>query len=208
MPGRADPPRILPTTRTPRRAFAAFVIAAVSAACGIIEQPTPSPAFEFPFQPLVDVGLFGGGPPAVPDPWAMAELPDGTSILVVDRGTTQQVRRVEHDGDAWVSLGGFDAPLLPAGDDGPALRRVEVGPEQGFEDEVVLLMGRIPNGPIGQLELTIDGELQILAVGNRPMVVYPFAAGTELGDQFTTLDYGTHRFDVLPISDAEVSSGE
>lgn len=167
--------------------------------CGVL-QPTPSDEPEFAFQPLVDVGLFGGFPDVPPD-WSMAELGDDTSVLVVDRGAAQQVRRVENDGNRWGSLGGFDGELLPAGDDGPVLRRVDVGLDQGFEDGMILLVGRIPNGPINQLELSIDGKATMFQAQHRPLVVYAFSPGTEIGDSYTTMDAGTHRFDVLPIAE-------
>ena len=183
------------------RLLAAAVVAA-AAGCGAVEQPTPSRELEFAFQPLVDIGLFTG-PPDIPDPWSITELPDGTSVVVVDRDTMQQVRRVEYDGERWSSLGGFDAPLLPAGDDGPLLRRVTVGPEHGFDAETVLLLGRVPNGPINYLEASVDGELVALQPMNRPLTVFAFAGGTVIDDTVTPLDAGSHRFDVLEVHDVD-----
>lgn len=171
--------------------------------CGLIgPTPTPTPDREpgslpLSFEILVDLGIFGG-PPAILPPYSIGELDDGTVLVVVDRGGMHQVRRAQLDGERWESLGGFDRPLLPAGD-GPLLRRLAVGPEDGFETDLLLLIGRIPNGPINQIELSVDGEDRLLQLSQRPVVVFVLPRGTELGDTYVTLDAGTHRFGVEPL---------
>jgi hypothetical protein len=169
--------------------------------CGVIgstPEPEPGPGRpRFSFEVLVDLGIFGG-PPAPPPPYSIGELEDGTALVVVDRGNVHQVRRARLAGERWESLGGFDRPLLPGGD-GPLLRRLAVGPDDGFETDALLLIGRIPNGPINQIELSVDGEVRTIGISQKPVVVLVFPAGTELGDTYTTLDAGTHRFGVEPL---------
>lgn len=183
----------------PRASTAVLATSLALAGCGILAPtPTPEPPPTFASQLLVDLGLFGGFPD-IPPAFAMAELEDGTTVLVVDRGAVQQVRRIELDDGRWASLGGFDRPILADGP-GPLLANVAVGPDDGFPDGATLLIARIPNGPINQLELEVDGERQTLWIHDKPLMVVAYPAGTELGHEATTLDAGTSRLGVEPIS--------
>lgn len=184
-----------------RRLAAAVLASLLSlAACGtLLPPPEPTRMIELPAQPLIDIGLFDGQLDRPPE-YGIEELADGSAVLVVDRGGLHQVRRIQHDGERWTALGGFDAPLIPAGERGPALARVDVGPDDGFDEPLTLVIGRIPNGPVQQLELSLDGEATMVGT-TQPVTVLAFDRGTRMGDRYTTMDSGTHRFDVLTIMD-------
>lgn len=166
-------------------------------ACGVVATtPTPTP-MRPTFEVLVDIGMFGG-PPDLPPPYALTGFTEDT-LLLVDRGAVQQLREVCWAGAGWESIGGTDQRLIPAGEDGPYLRAVSVGPDDGFSKEAVLLVGRVPNGPINRFEMEIDGAAGEVWVEHRPAFLHVFPPGTALGADFTAYDIGTFQLDSGPI---------
>ena len=165
--------------------------------CGAVTTtPTPSPPM-MSFHVLVDIGIFGG-PPEVPPPYAISEFADDTQLLLVDRGAVQQLREVRWNGTRWESLGGMDARLIPAAEDGPYLATLAVGPDDGLSRDAVLVVARVPNGPINRVELETDGEIADIWL-SKPASLHIFPGGTEIGSSFRAFDAGTRELDTGPI---------
>lgn len=150
------------------------------------------------FQVLVDIGMFGG-PPDLPPEYVITGLTDDTLLLMVDRGARQQLREVRWNGVRWEVVGGMDARLIPAGEDGPYLRTLTIGVDDGFTTDAVLLAGRVPNGPVSRFEMEIDGADGEVWVHQRPAFLHVFPAGTEIGTEFTGFDVGTFELETGPI---------
>ena len=172
-------------------------VAVMLTACGVVTPtPTPSPPM-LSFEVLVDIGIFGG-PPDLPPPYAISALTDDTQLLLVDRGATQHLREVRWNGTQWESVGGIDARLIPANEDGPYVVTMAVGPDQGLSAEAVLVVARVPNGPINRVELELDGETSDVWL-NHPLTLEVLPGGTEVGESFRAFDAGTLELDSGPI---------
>ena len=99
------------------------------------------------------------------------------------------------NGERWEALAELDGRLLPVDEEGPYLRTVTVGTDEGFSTEAVVLLARVPNGPISRVEIEIDGALQDIHIEQHPVSATVFPPGTEVGDEFTAFDLGTHELD-------------
>ena len=155
----------------------------------------PTPAAPRPdFGLLVDIGIFDG-PPELPPLHHTVGLSDDTLLLVVDGGETQSLHEVRWNGERWEAMARLDARLLPVEEKGPYLTTVTVGTDDGFSTEAVVLLTRVPNGPISRVEVEIDGALQDIHIEQHPLSATVFPPGTEVGDEFTAFDLGTHRLD-------------
>jgi hypothetical protein len=177
-----------------RRHRAALVaVLVLGAGCGVVNPVPTTSAPRADFQLLVDIGIFGGPPEPVP-PYHVVSL--GESLLVVvDRGAFQSFREVRWTGTAWEALAGMDANLIPPGERGPYLRTVTIEAAAGFSRDAIVLVARVPNGPIQRVELEIDGAIQDVAIDQRPIFARVYPAGTEFGSEFTAFDAGTHELD-------------
>ena len=165
------------------------VLIVFSAGCAALA-PTPIPPPQPSFELLVDIGIFGG-PPALPPPYALVDFGEDSLLLVVDRGRSHGFREVRWNGARWESVAGMDAQLMPADEEGPYLRTLSVGTDQGFSSDATVLLGRVPNGPINRFEIAIDGAVEEVWVHQRPVFVAIFDVGTEIGAEFTAFDAGS-----------------
>jgi hypothetical protein len=142
----------------------------------------------------VDIGIFGG-PPELPPPYHIVDLSEDTLLVAVDRGPSQSLREVRWNGTAWEVLAGMDAELIPPGEDGPYLRTLTIGTDDGFSTDASLLVARVPDGPIQRIELSVNGAIDNVSISQRPIFARVYPAGTEFGPVFTGFDVGTHELD-------------
>ena len=174
----------------PSSAWAVVLAVAMTGCAGVAPAPTAS---EPDFMLLADIGMFEG-PPELPPPYHAVDLDDATVLLMVDRGAVQSLREVRWNGVRWEVIAGTDAALLPAAEEGPYLRTFSIGAGSGFSQDATLLLARVPNGPIGRVEVEVDGAVRDIPVNQRPFVTV-FPAGTVIGDEFTALDLQTFVLD-------------
>lgn len=174
---------------------AALVAAlALGAGCAVVD-PVPTASAPRPdFRLLVDIGIFAG-PPELPPPYHIVDLTDDTLLVVVDRGAAQSLREVRWNGARWEVVAGMDAGLIPPGQEGPYLRTLALPTDAGFSTEGLVLLGRVPNGPIARIEIEVDGATDDMLIDQRPVFARVFPAGTELGPAFIAFDLGTHELD-------------
>ena len=169
-------------------------VLALGTGCAIVN-PVPGASMPAPnFQVLVDIGIFDGPPDPVP-PHHFIDLGEGRLLVVVDRQAFQSLREVRWSGTEWEVVAGTDANLIPPGEDGPYLRTVTLGTDTGFSLDAIVLVARVPNGPIGRVELEIDGAVEDVPISQRPIFARVYPAGTEFGSEFTAFDAGTHELD-------------
>jgi hypothetical protein len=173
---------------------ALVAVLALGAGCAILDPaPTASPP-RADFQVLVDIRIFDGPPEPVP-PYHILDLTDDSLLVVVDQRDFQSFREVRWNGAEWEVLAGMDANLIPPGDAGPHLRTVMIGTDSGFSMDVSVLLARVPNGPIGRVELEVDGAVEDVTISQRPIFARVYPAGTEFGSEFTAFDSGAHELD-------------
>jgi len=167
---------------------------ALGAGCAILDPaPTASPP-RADFQVLVDIGIFDGPPEPVP-PYHIVGLTDDTLLVVVDKREFQSFREIRWNGDEWMVLAGMDANLIPPGEAGPYLLTAMVGTDTGFSTDAIVLLARVPNGPVARVELEVDGAVEDVTVSQRPIFARVYPAGTEFGSDFAAFDSGTHELD-------------
>lgn len=150
---------------------------------------------------LLELGVLRP-PPAIQPDIGVAQTQDDSAIVVIDGGGVQHVISAEWTGERWESRGEIEGAFLPDGEE-LVFRRVSVSAADGFAEDALLLIGRVPNGPINQLDITVGGEVQRFPVGNRPVVVMAFPPGTVIGDRFTTIDARTRVLGAGVVLDAE-----
>lgn len=168
-----------------------LLLAPLLAACGTLTPtaPTPTATPRIGFEMLVDLGVFGG-PPALPPHYSTAQLDEETVLILVDRPAGQQLIAARWNGARWQSVGHMGGTFLPAAEQ-LVLRRLEVTSEDGLPSAATLVLGRVPNGPINQLDLTIDGTEQRLQVPDKPAMLLVFPPGTQIGDRYQMVDAGS-----------------
>lgn len=184
--------KIWRTATAYRQSICAIVLVALSAGCAVVA-PAPTPP-QPDFRVLVDIGIFGG-PPELPPPYHIVGLGDDTLLVVTDRGASQSLREVRWNGKRWEVIAGLNARLLPVEEDGPYLRTVTVGTDAGFSTEAVLLLARVPKGPISRVEIEVDGVVEDIPIHQHPVSATVFPSGTEIGDEFTAFDLRTFELD-------------
>src|SRR5690606_34757253 len=177
---------------------ALVVVLVLGAGCAAMNPVPTASAPRVDFQLLVDIGIFGGPPDPIP-PYHVVGLTDDSLLLVVDRGASQSFREVRWTGAEWEVLAGMDASLIPPGENGPHLRTLTLETDAGFSTDASVLVARVPNGPIGRVELEVDGAIQDVAIHQRPIFARVYPAGTEFGSEFTAFDAGTHELDRGPV---------
>ena len=180
------------------RRAALVVVLLFGAGCGVVNPVPTASAPNANFQLLVDIGIFDGPPEPVP-PYHVVELTDDSLLVVIDQEASQSFREVRWTGTAWEVLAAMDANLIPPGEPGPYLRTMTIEPDAGFSRDASVLVARVPNGPIGRVELEIDGAIQDVAIDQRPIFARVYSAGTEFGSEFTAFDAGTHELDRGPV---------
>lgn len=166
-------------------------LAGLVSGCTSLEPPTRTSAPRPDFRVLEDIGIFDG-PPELPPPYHVVDLGDDSFLAVVDQGALQRIRAVRWNGSRWEAFGGTDAALIPPGEPGPYLRTHAISTEDGFAADAVVLVARVPNGPINRVELEVDGTVEDVQIHQRPVFARVFPAGTIFGETFVAFDGGTH----------------
>jgi len=156
--------------------------------CGVVT-PTATP----PSGGIEIVLALGFTPPNVPPDLAIENLDDDEALVLMDDERDQELVYLQWDGAEWRVITRQAGQFLTPGAS-TSLIRMQVAEADGFPRDMLLILSRIPPGPINQLELVVDGSPELFRV-SRPSNLLVLEAGAEVEDAYRAFDAGTMLLD-------------
>lgn len=122
---------------------------------------------------------------------AHAEVEPGLVLLIADyQGDSERFVLMAWRNSEWQVASQGEPDLLPFRDEAAVFAQV-VGEEVGLPKERLAVYGPLPNGPIGQLELKVDGVPVTHLIDGDGAFLLLLPAGSSVGPEYRFLDLGT-----------------
>jgi hypothetical protein len=122
---------------------------------------------------------------------AHAEVQPGLVLLIADyQGDSERFVLMAWQNNEWQVASQGEPDLLPFRDEAAVFAQV-VDEELGLPDERLAVYGPLPNGPIGQLELEVDGFPVTNLIDGDGAFLLLLPAGSIVGPEYRFLDLGT-----------------
>ena len=123
---------------------------------------------------------------------AHAEIRPGLVMFIADyEGDAERFVLMSWRNDEW-HVAGQGAPDLLAFRDEPEVYAQVIGAEVGLSEEWLAIYGPLPNGPIGQIELELNGTPEMRLIDGDGAFLLLLPADLTVGPRYRFFDLGTH----------------